>query len=861
MTRTPPPAALRLLRWCLTPSVFEIVAGDLDEEFARGRSTAWYWRHAIKSAAAHGVGRIGAGAASFAADVRIAVRTLARQRRVALVATLTLGFGVALCATVLTAVNAYLIRGLPYPEADRLHNVTLFVPGMDLPPDRGTLDWHTLNDLFDLSISWDLDRFNLKGEPYAEAVNSTWVTPGYMEGFGVRAAMGRPFEPRDYAADAPPVAIISHRLWQTRFNGDAAILGRHFESFAIDRPDEIGVFTIVGVLPEQHWHTQAFTDILAPLKIPNEPYVVRLREGVPPQVVAERVTALVRARHKMPDAWNASVSSMQAAYVLTVRPLLLTLAAAAGLVLLIASANVAVLLLIRAADRRPELAMRRALGATAGRVARMIIAEAVVLGLAASATGLVIAQVLVQSLAPLAGRQLGRAVPGGPNALHMDGFVLLGVGIAGLVIVIICSIVPIWASARSAASLPLASSQKGATGSRAQQRARMSLVTTEIGACLALLVCAVVMVQSGLRILNTDIGIRTEGVQVTTVSLREASYPDVASTVAFFDRVTADTMGVSGLKGVAYTNSWPLQAAPQREVRSDDSTDSRPSRASLQTVSASYFDVLDIPIADGRAFSASDTVAGPRVAVVSATLAARTWPGQRAVGRRLRVLPPPAEPAGTPPDEFEVVGVAADTRHSHTDEDTADVFVPLSQRGAIAPFVYLRADGNPSAVFTQFRSILARIDDEAVTGSLRPLADILDQQRAGPTFLAQVLMVFAGMATLLALLGLHGVIAYAVGQRRREIAIRMAVGASRGSITALFLRQGAVMVAAGLTAGIAGAVALGRLLQSQLFGVTANDPSLIGLTAAAFGLCALLASFGPARKAAKADPATALKGE
>jgi putative ABC transport system permease protein len=861
MSRTPPRAANRLLRSWLTDEAFEIVVGDLDEEFARGRSVAWYWRQALKSAAAHGAGRLVSGTLTFTGDLRIAARTIARQRRLALVATLTLGLGVALAATVLTAVNAYLIRGLPYPEAHRLHNVGLFRPGMDLPPKLETLDWHTLDDLIDVAISWDLDLFNLRGAPYAEAVQSTWVTPGYMEGFGVGTAMGRPFGPQDFAAASPPVAIISHRLWQTRFNGDPNIIGRHFESFAIDRPDEIGVFTIVGVLPERHWHLQAYTDILAPLKTPNVPYVVRLRDGVSAQAAADRVTALVRARHEMPAAWSASVESMEAAYVLTVRPLLLTLSAAAGLVLLIASANVAVLLLIRAAGRRPELAMRRALGASALRVARMLIAEAVVLGAAASLLGVILAEVLVQTLAPLADRQFGRAVPGGPAAFQMDGFVLLGVAAAGLLIVIVCSIVPIWASMRSTSSAPVSVGQKSATGSRAQQRARTLLVVTEIGACLALLVSAVVMVQSGLRILNTDVGVRTDGVQVTSMSLRQASYPTPASRIALLDRVAAETAGIAGLHGVAFTNSWPLQAPPQREVRGDIADDPRPSRAGLQAVSARYFDVLGVPIVDGRAFGPADVISATRVAVVSATLAGRTWPGQRAIGRRLRVLPPATAPPGTMPGDFEVIGVAADTRHSHTDTDTADVFVALSQFGTGAPFVYLRTGGDPPVIFTGFRSALARIDEGVVTGSLRPLGDILDRQRAGPRFLAQLLVVFAAMSTLLALIGLHGVIAYAAGQRRREIAIRMAVGASRGSIAAMFLRQGAVIVLAGLVAGIAGALALGGLLQSQLFGVSANDPVVIGLTASAFGLCAFAASFIPARRAAAADPAEALKGE
>ena len=859
MTRTPPRGAQRLLRLCLSDEAFEIVTGDLDEEFARGRSTAWYWSHSIRSAVAHGAGQIAAGSSAFAGDMRIAARTLARTKRLALVATLTMGFGVALCATVLAAVNAYLLRGLPYPNADRLYNVGLFRPGVQLPPKLETLNWNSLEDIVDVSISWDLDLFNLRGAPYAEAAQGTWVTRGYLEGFGVRAARGRVFDARDFAPESSAVAIISHRLWQTRFNGDPAIVGRHFESFSIDRPDEIGVFTIVGVLPERHWHLQPFTDVLAPLKVPNMPYVMRVRDGVDAQVLADRITALVRSRHQMPEGWSATVTSAHESYVLSVQPLLLTLAAAAGLVLLIAAANVAVLLLIRAAARRPELAMRRALGATGARVARMLIAEAVVLGGAAGAIGLGLAQLLVTVLAPIVDRQLGRAVPGGPAALQLDGPVLLGVAAAGTLIVIVCSIVPIWAATRSAASPPQALGQKSAAGSRGQQRVRSILVVTEVAACLALLVSAVFMVQSSVRILDTDIGVRTDNVHVTSLSLRQASYPNPASRIGLMDRVSADAARIQDLGGVAFANSWPLQAPPQREVLSDGP--GKPAMAGVQAVSAGYFDVLGIPIIDGRGFGTQDVLDGVRAAIVSATLAERTWPGQRAVGRRLRIMPPSTASPAPPPTTVEVVGVVAVSRHSHTETETADVFLALSQYGTHAPFVYLRTGGDAAAVFGQVRSVLLRIDEGVVTGSLRPLADIIDQQRAGSRFLSQLLVVFAGMATLLALVALHGVIAYAASQRRREIAIRMAIGATRGSIEVMLLRQGVVIVSAGLAAGVLGAVAIGRLLQSQLFGVTANDPVIITATAAAFAVIALAASFLPARQAASVDPSEALKGD
>ncbi len=857
--RRPPSFAVRLLRACLGPTAFEVVAGDLDEEFARGRSGAWYWRQAFKSACAHLVGRALSGLAAFAHDVRLAARTLARQRRLALVATTTLGFGVALSLSVLAGVNAYLIRGLPYPDSDRLHNVNLFRPGVDMPQGLEELDWSSLNDLLDLQISWDLDLFNLRGAPYTEAAQGTWVTPGYMEGFGIRTALGRVFRPDDYAPGSQAVAIISHRLWQSRFGGDVNIVGRHFESYSNDRPDDIGVFTIVGVLPEGHWHIQqAFTDVLAPLRAPSYPYVVRARTGVTSSMIAGRVTALVRARHSLPDTWSADVVSAREGYVTTVKPLLLTLATGAALVLLIAAANVAVLLLVRANERRQEMAVRKALGATAARIVRVIVAEAVVLGVAAGAVGLAAAYALIGAMAPMVGRQLGRAVPGGVSALQIDGVVWAGALAAAVFIVLVCSVFPAWAAARGMGALSLSAGQKGSTGGHAQQRARLALVAAEVGACLALLIAATLMVQSSVRILNTDVGLSMQDILTSRISVRQASYPDAASWEALLQRITDETDGLPDLEGLAFAGSFPLQAAPEREVRSADRTQIPRTRSGLMSVSANYFDLLGIPLVDGRRFTPADRAGQPPVIVASRTLAERLWPGQRAVGQRLEVSPSPRAPAGTAPTIYEVVGVAADTRFSHADTDMADLYTPMSQSGSLSPFVYVRS-ARPEIAFDQFRGALTRIDEGLVAGSWRPLADILDQQRAGARFLAQLLAVFSGLAVVLALVGIHGVTAYAAGQRRREVAIRLAIGATRGHITALFLRQGLVMIGLGLTAGLAGALALGRLLRSQLFGVEPNDPVVMFGALTAFGVCALLASLGPARRAAQGDPSEALK--
>jgi hypothetical protein len=366
------------------------------------------------------------------------------------------------------------------------------------------------------------------------------------------------------------------------------------------------------------------------------------------------------------------------------------------------------------------------------------------------------------------------------------------------------------------------------------------------------------MVQSGLHILRTDMGLDVNGIEVGRMSLPVAAYPDPASRVDLLDRVTAAAEGVPGLTGVAFTNSWPLQQAQTRDLARDEPGEPRGTRAGVVGVTGPYFDLLDVDLLDGRGFAAADRVGTPLVAIASRTLAARFWPDRRAVGRRIRLLPAAGAPPGTAPTAFEIAGVVEDVRHSHIDDDLADLYVALSQFGTPAPFVYLRATGSPGA-FEEFRAALARVDAGVVTTSARPLVEILDRQRAGPRFLAELLVVFAALSTLLALLGIHGVITYAAGQRRREIAVRMAIGAGRPAIVALFVRQGAVMVAAGVAAGTLGAVALGGLLQSQLFGVSAVDLRVLAGAAVVFGLSGLVAATAPARKAASVDPADALK--
>lgn len=793
----------------------------------------------------------------FLSDIRYATRSLLRTRGFLTVSLTTLGAGIGLCATVMVLVNAYLVRGLPYPESDRLFHVQLGGPGAAPALGLERLDWTALADVIEHPISWDLDLFNLRGAPYPEAAQGTWVTPGYMAGFGVRPAMGRRFEPADFAAAAAPVALISHRMWQSRFGGDPAIVGRRLEAYVDDRPNEPQGFTIVGVLPEGLWHLNIFTEVMAPLRAPSYPYMARLRAGVTPAVAAERIDAFVRAGGiTVPAGWQVGLESAHASYVRQIRPLLTALATATGLVMLIACANVAVLFTVRATERRREIAVRKALGAAAGRITRALVSEALVVGMSATLLGLALAQAVVSATAPVMDRFLGRSAPGGAGALAIDAATLGGTLVIGLIVTAVCCAAQLWTSGRAPLALALTGGQKGS--SAPQRRAHATLIAVEVAACLTLLVGAALMVQSGLHILAVEMGLESRDVMVGRFSLSQRRYPDAASRIAIYDRVRAGVSEMADTRGVAFTNWWPLQAAPPRTVGRDEPQAAPALTAGMMAVSQEYFETLQIALKDGRGFEARDGQGAERVAVVSQTLADRLWPGGRAIGQRLRVAPPQGAPPEAQAASLVVVGVAADVRHAHTDTDLADLYVSIRQYPTSSPFLYVSASRG-TALEIGLRALLARLDPDLAIGAMRPLSDILDQQRAGPRFLTGLLAIFAGFSALLALLGIYGVIAYTVRQREREIAVRLAIGADRAIVTKLFLREGSYVLGAGLALGVLGALMLGRLLQTQLFDVQPSNPMVIAGATLVFATCGLVAIGWPARAAASTDPAKALR--
>jgi predicted permease len=791
---------------------------------------------------------------ALVSDLRAAIRALSSHRGFTAVAVSTLGGGLALAITILTVVNAYVVRGLPYPSAERLHRLDLATPNQ--PPPRGLekLDWASLDDILESQIAWDLDVFYMLGGEFPESTPGAWVTPGYMEGFGVRVARGRSFAAADFQTGSPAVALISHRVWQMRFAADPDVLGRTFQAYVSDRPDEPEVFTIVGVLPQNLWHLNVYTEVLAPLKAQTYPYQVRLKPGVAVSTAARRIEALVRqGGTSLPADFRVVLTSTLDSYVGAIRPMLLAVTAASALVLIIAAANVAVLMLVRARRREKELAVRLALGASHLRLGRILVFEGLLVGTAATIVGLVIASLASARLGETVERSLDRRVPGGVDALNLDLPVILAACACGLLVTFVFTCIPLATAWRTTLSSGLASAGRGTTTAHAA-RSRGVLIGLELAASLTLIAGAALMTETGIRMLRLDFGIDGDDVITASLALRQRSFPDEASRAAFFDRLVNSAEGVAGSSVVALGDWWPLQGSRPRPVITSG-TEPISATANPFSVTAPYFRAIGMTVVDGRAFTAQDRLGSEPVAIVSQTLAERLWPRRRAIDEQLTIELEPGQRA-----HARVVGVVNDVRQSHSDADLSDVYLPLMQRPGRFAFLYVRAP-RASGWETDLRAAVARVDPEVALGAPRALTLGLEQERARPRFLAYLLSTFAVVAGMLALVGMHGVIAYAVRQRQREIAVRIAMGANRRSVATMFVRQGSVVLAAGLLAGVAGAVGLGRVLQSQLFGVMPDEPRLLGGAVVLFGLTAFAAMLWPAWRAASTDPVLVLKEE
>ena len=805
-------------------------------------------------------------------DVRYAARTLLRQPGFTLVAVLTLALGIGANTAIFSVIDAALLRSLPYREPGRLVHLWETKRSRDFEQREASypdfLDWRAQSaEVFEGLAGYTSRPFTLADAGEATRARGAAVTANFFDLLGVNAVAGRTFVAGEDGPQAKRVAVISHGLWQRRFGGERATVGREV---TLDGQ----AYTIVGVLPADfNFALLGDADVWTPLAptpdVASRRYmhwlkvIGRLKQGVNLEgAQAHLATVASRVERDDPGA-HAGVGlravPLQEEFVGPVRPVLFVLLGAVGFVLLIACTNVANLLLARSAARQKEVAIRAALGASRWRVVRQLLTESVLLSLAGGAAGLVLALWGVDLLvAAIPAAQLAQM----PylQRLSLDRDVLLFACGLSLLTGVLFGLTPALSASRT--DLQGALKEGGrSTVSRGSRRLRDLLVVAEVALALMLLVGAGLLMKSLVLMLKVDPGFDTRGLLTMRVALPPSRYNEDAKAARFYDEMLRRVAAVPGVRGAALTSNLPLAneggtGMPQVVGRSTPASEL--TEAHLRTVSANYFEVLGLPVVKGRAFAERDDATAPPVLLVNKTFAERVFPGEDAVGHRVTFK-------FTGERSLEIVGVVGDEKVTSLDARTTPVIYFHARQGPdSSAALVLRTDAaDPLALAPSVRAAVRALDPEVPVFAVQTLEQMVAGSRAAfmrryPAYLTGV---FACVALLLALVGIYGVVSYAVAQRTHEIAVRVALGARTRDVLRLVLGHGLLLALGGIALGAAGALALTRLISGLLFGVSAADPTVYGLVALLLAAVALLACLVPARRATKVDPMVALRYE
>jgi predicted permease len=791
-----------------------------------------------------------------ARDLRFAARGLRRTPVFTVVVIVSLSAGLALTTAMVSVINAYLIRSLPYPAADRLFHVRYAPPGPWEPSGMTGLDWTSVQDVVEFPIASTSESFYLTGGGSTMSLRGLRVTSGFTGGLGVSVTAGRPLAGQDFVAGAEPVALIGHALWRERFGSDPAAIGRLIRTETESRPGAAETFRIVGVMAPGFYYgrdSRLPVELLVPHASAVRTYMVRLREGVPPALAEQRLTEAARqaATAPLPAGWSGvQLESAHDRWVDGIRPVLFGVMFAVTLVLVIVCANVAVLMLLRSMRRQKEIDVRLALGSGWRHIARMLLAETSLICVAALATGTGITSLVLRTLAPLIEQQLGRPAPSA-SGIGIDATVLVVLAGVGLCLAVALSLVPLTAWGRARTNT-LQRDARVASEGRTVRRLQNGLIAFELAGSLVLLVGCGLMIRSITTMMQTDLGFQAEGLARSRIMLRARNYQDAAAYRSFHERFAREVTEAAGAPVVF--SSWPPFVPPPVHVVETEAGRAAVS-AGVIAVSAGYFPAFAIPLRQGRDFRADEASAEAPVAVISETLARRLWPDGSALGRRVREVED-TQGGSTAGPWRTVIGVAGDVRQIYDDPDRSDLYTPRTPDGRFGTF-YLRTSHPSALLFDRLQRAAAGIDREAVINPPRPVAAD-DQTLVETRFLTRVLTAFAAIAGLLAMLGIYGVTAYAVQQRQKEVAIRIALGASDQAVMRMFLSEGARLLAFGTGAGLIGSLAASRVLRSHVFGVHTFDAPTYVVAAALLVSAGLATIFWVARKAAGTNPAAAL---
>ncbi|HKD86071.1 MAG TPA: ABC transporter permease [Terriglobales bacterium] len=806
-------------------------------------------------------------------DLRFAIRQLRKSPGFALTTILTLALGIGATTAIFSLINAVLLRPLPFPEPDRIMSAAALDQSQGKPGLSSTIsypdffDWRARNHSFEAIASYRHDARTLTGNGTPQLLEMQIVSSEFFRVLGVNPIMGRAFV-RDEEKPGTHVVVLSHDTWQSVFGGAPDIVGRNI---TLDNTSS----TVIGVMPKGFTFPlqkpePAMWATLAEDAVDKDPMtsqrgadmlsiVGRLKPGVSiAQASADLSVIAQNLATQYPDS-NKKFSAAEVAPELeelvgNTRPALTVLFGSVIFVLLIACANVAGLMLARASRRRPEIALRSAMGASRWEIMRQVLVESVVLALCGGVAGVALSAVLLKTMLQFVPQNLPRL-----DQVSLDGVVLAFAAVASILTGVLFGAMPAWRMSRLDPALALREGTRSVTSGRGQHRLHDMLVIAETAIGLILLVGAGLLIRSFIRVMNVDPGFDPHHVLTASINLPQTQYKGLQKP-QFYDELLSRLRAQPGVESVAAGGPIPLSRS---QIVIGFTIEGRPMAVGDQPdepvgiVTADFFRTLRIPIISGRAFLPTDDSKAPAVVVVNQAFARKYFPGENPIGKRIK---PGLGDDITNEVPREIVGVVADVkRRGLTSQMPAQYYLPYKQAIIFSPPIIIRTAGDPLTMVGPLRDQLAQVDSNIPLYRVSTVDDYISLSAAQPRFQTVLLTFFAVIALLLSAVGLYAVLSYMVAQRTLEIGLRLALGAQRDNVLGLILRRGMLLAATGLAIGIFVSLLLTRFMQEMLYGVKRFDPMTFVAVSAVLLLVSLVASSVPAYRAARLDPMQTLR--
>jgi predicted permease len=840
-----------------------IEAGMSAEEARHAARRRFGWAESIKETCRdeRGVGWIEV----LGQDIRYGARMLRKNPGFTSVAVLMLALGIGACTAIFSVVNSVLLRPMPFPESDRL-----VVLREDKLPDLADFavapgnyfSWREQTTSFENLAAELTGNFNLTGTGNPMRLNVRFITANYLATLRIHPLLGRDFRAEEETSGHEKVVLLSYGFWQRQFGGVSDILDRTMQL-------DGDTYTIIGVLP-QDFRPENKSDIYTPAVFGVQgrqnhgahflDITGRLKTGVTldtarreMRVIAERMSEAFPNTNK---GWGANVTSLLDYAVGPSRPLFFSLLGAVGFLLLIACANVANLLLARATARAKEISVRVALGAKRARIIRQLLTESVLLSGLSALLALVVAQCGVHILVAYAPADLPRLAEIEVNARAFA----LTCGLA-FITGITFGLVPALQAARVNPGEILKSAGRGSSDGGQSRNLRSALVVVEVAVAFVLLAGAGLLIRSFVRLQNVRPGFQPDNTVAVTVSLPGNKYGTAAQQAEFASHAITQLSVIPGVQKVGASVVLPFSGDDfnlRFNIDGRPRVDPSVRQGTLYyAISPDYFLAMGVPLLRGRFFDSRDIAGRPRVAIINESMAKKFFPNEDPVGKRINL--------SNGPESFrEIVGIVGNVKHYRLNDEgelTLQTYEPFAQQPYGFMTFVVRTQGPQAGLVTGVRAAITTVDKDLPIVSVRPLTELVVVSLSRQRFLMFLFAVFSGAALLLSAMGIYGVISYSVTQRTGEIGIRMALGAQRAQVLGLIFRHGGQLIAVGLVAGLAGALALTRFIASMLFGISAYDPLTFALLAILLGGVAALACFLPARRATLVNPMVALRNE